>query len=856
MCIYRLLLRLYPASFRAEYGEEMCAVFASRRRGENAFVLWATAIYDVVTNAVRVHLDVLRQDLRVTLNGLRRAPAFSLTAVGVAALGMGATTAAFTLLNHVLIRPLPFPHAEQLVALYQKELTHGTPRTEATPPNFEDWRALNKTFSAMGAYVPTQIPINLSGQGEPVQLDGNMASVDLFAILEVHPAVGRGFTIEDERDGAPAVVLISNGLATTLFGGAAGAVGATVRLNHQPYVVIGVMPSGFTFPSRETDVWMPLRGMTPESWANRRNHILNVVARLRPGVPVHQSRLDMELIAQQLELAYPKDNAGVGVEVLPLRDVMSPQSRTLVIAVFAAALCLMLIACTNLANLLFARATARRHEFALRVAIGAGSERLIRQMLTESAVLAVAGSTLGMLLAVLAIPLLTILVPAALPIGATPEMDWRVLGFAALLTLATSIAFGVGPALRFSRHADYTTLRVRASAGGRSDRLRAALVVAEVVGTMVLLVSTGLLLKAMWRVQAVDPGFRTDGVLTMRTSLPVFIPHASRRDFYTRVLTETRALPGVSSAAYISFLPMTFGAGNLPLTVPGVTMAEELRAHTRFITPGYFKTLGIPLIEGRDVSDQDHPTAQPVAVISQLLARRIWPGQLAIGRQMTMVGIDWTIVGVVGDVAVRGPEQASLPQTYFPSDQLPPSLGFYAPKDLVVRASGDPAALAPVVRRIIHGVNPEQAISDVRLLEDLVASQAASRRAQLTVLATFAAIAFLLAAVGIYGLLSFTVTTRTQEVGIRLALGAARRDVLMMFVSQGVLLGAAGIVVAIPLAYAAARGMTSLLFGVQPGDPLIYAAAALLALLMTLTGSLRPALHAASVDPAITIRTE
>ncbi|MBZ5633367.1 MAG: ABC transporter permease [Acidobacteriia bacterium] len=849
MRVYRLLLRLFPASFRAEYGEEMQAVFAARRLRETAVALWAGTLIDILANALRVHTDLLWQDLHWTFRVLRQSPGFTLTAITVISLGIGANTAAFTLLNHVFLRPLPFAHPEQLVTVYQTDIPNHNPRTGATPPNFVDWRAMNHSFSSMGAYIGILTPMNLSGQGDPVRLDAATVSFDVFKTLGVQPMAGRSFTAEDDLPGGASAIL-SNHTAEGLFGSAAGAVGRTVRLDGQPFNIIGVMPPGFAFPWRDTHLWLSLK-----SWDNRGNRMLSVIGRLRPEVSLTQARADLEVIARQLERAFPKDNAGVGIGMLELREDTSPQARILVIAVSAGAFCLMLIACTNLANLLFARAMVRKQEIAVRIAIGAARERVLRQLLTESMVLGIVGGALGLVLAMLATPSLTILVPGSLPIGGIPEVDWRVFAFAAALTLATSIAFGAGPALRSSRNVDLNALRSRSASGSRTDRLRAALVLAEVACTVTLLIGAGLLLKAMWRVQAVDPGFRAEGVLTLRTALPIATPPDRRDQFYSRILTEARRLPGVTSAAYISFLPMTATYGNFVVTVPGVTMAEETRAHTRFITSDYFKTLGIPLLRGRDVSERDNSTAPKVAVVSQFLAQRLWPGQDPVGREMTL-GSNWTVVGVVGDVAVRGLESSSLPQAYFPSGQVPPSLAFYAPKDLAIHASGDPASLASALRQIIRRANPEQAVSDVQLLEDILASQTASRRAQLRVLVTFAGVAFLLAAVGIHGLLSFAVTSRTREVGVRIALGAARGDILGMFLRQGLVLGSAGIAVALPLAYLAARSMTSLLFGVQPNDPLIYASAALLALLMTVAGSLRPSLRAASVDPALTIRAE
>ncbi len=566
------------------------------------------------------------------------------------------------------------------------------------------------------------------------------------------------------------------------------------------------------------------------------------------------------VIAKRLQQAYPKDNAKSEIGVVMMRDMMSPQSRQLVLAVFGASFCLMLIACTNLANLLFARALVRRQEVAVRIAIGAARHRLLHQLLTETLLLALAGGGIGLLFAAGTTPLLARLVPAALGLGAVPEVNWRVFGFAAALVVFTSIAFGVGPALQSYRTSDSQALRSRAGVGHRGGRLRSALVLAEVAGTVTLLVVAGLLVKALLRVQALDPGFRTEGILTLRTALPApkYAPADARRAFYSQVISEARALPGVTAAAYVTYHPMEATSGRLDVLAPGVAddPLSAPQAIIHFVTPGFFETLGIPITAGRDFTDQDHATSPSVAVISESLAQRLWPGQDAIGRRVSVMRADRTVVGVAGSISVRRLEGATDPQIYFPAEQLGNTSTFYAPKDLLVRSSGDPLTLAPALRRVIRSADPNQAVSDVKLLKDIVGEQTAPRRDQLVVLGAFAAIAFLLAGVGIHGLLSFTVSSRAQEIGVRVALGAARSRILGMFVRQGLLLGIAGVIVAVPLAYTAARGMGALLFGVEPGDPTIYAVSATVAIAMTLAGSLRPAVRAATIDPTKAIRTE
>lgn len=620
------------------------------------------------------------------------------------------------------------------------------------------------------------------------------------------------------------------------------------------------MPEGFAFPSRNARLWIPLR-FPPFGPGERTNYYLYGVARLRQGVTLEQARVDLSVAAAKLQKAYPKANAGIGATAYDMRDMVSPQSRMLILAVFGAAFCVLLVACSNLANLLLARAMTRRREIAVRMAIGAGRERLVRQLLTENLVLAMLGGAYGLALAAVAVPWVARLVPNALPVSGVPSIDLRVYAFAAVLTLLSCLGFGVVPALRACGAGDMEALRGRSGAG-RTERLRQTLVLAEIAGTVVLTIAAGMLLKALWRVEEVNPGFRSEGVLALRTVLlmPKYNATAKRTQFYDNVLSRTRTLPGVRSAAYISFLPMgDMRAGIFPVRTPGMSDEEALRAKAilRFVTADYFRTLSIPLREGRDVNEQDSQDSTPVAVVSESFARRYWPGRDPLGRQFNFAFGDRTVVGVAADVAVRGLERSSEPQVYLPAQQMRDgALPWYAPKDLLIRTDGNAMGLAPALRRIIREVDSDQAISDVQPLGNVVAADTASRRAQVDALAAFAGIAVLLAAVGIYGLLSFAVSSRTQEVGVRLALGAGRGTILGMFLRQGLTLGLAGVAFAIPVAYVAARSMTSVLFGVQPDDAAVYSAAAGLAIVMTLCGSLRPALRAAGVDPAITIRSE
>jgi len=862
MRLYRLLLHAYPVSFRAEYGEEMCALHARRCRDVAnpllLILLWMETFLDVAWNAGAVHLDILRHDLRYAVRTLARAPGFAITAVSVAALGIGATTAAFTMVDHVLIRPLPFAGSDRLVKLWENQ--PGYSHMELSPANYRDWKRMSRSFETMGCY--TVRLANLVGQGDPRQITETRMTVEMLPMLGVKPALGRWFEAADDRENAPATVILSNSLWQTVFGADAGVLGRTVILDDQPYRVIGVMPSDFYFPTRETRVWTAMR-FAPADFEERTDTYIYPVARLRPGVTLAAASAEMKLIAAQIQREYPKEMGRTSSYLELLRDSLTPKSKLMLYVLLAAAVCVLLVACTNLANLLLARALARRRELAVRAAMGAGWERLLRQMLTESALLAAAGGVVGVVLAGLALPLLVRLVPTQLPIAEVPALDLRILMFAAATTCGTGIVFGIVPALRVLRGADSAGLREgsRAGVGGRGEWLRSVLVVAEVAGSVVLLVCCGLLIRAMWRIEAVDPGFRAENVLTLRTALPMpkYERTSARAQFYQRVLGEVRRLPGVTAAAYTSSVPMVLRGGVWPVEVEGRPLppAERQNASLRYITPGYFATLGVPLLAGRDVAESDREGTLMVALVSESFARKYWPRENPIGRRFNFALRERTVAGVVGDVRVRGLEQASEPQVYIPYQQVPDgAIIGYTPKDLVVRSSIDPLTLAPAMRRIIHEADPEQPVSDLRLLSRVVEEETEPRKVQAAALGTFALIAFVLAAVGIHGLLSFAVSSRTQEIGVRMALGATSGDIFRLILRNALALSAIGIGCGGVAAYATGRGLESLLAGLNPADPATFLAAIGLCLLMTLAGSAIPALRAIGLDAATAIRAE
>ena len=863
MRLYRLLLHFYPVSFRHEYGREMCAIFAEHRRRVRGplavMALWAETLVQIVSGAARVHWDILQQDVKYAARTFAQSPGFAVTAVVVTALGIGATTAVFSLADHVMIRPLPYPESHRLVKLLESVPGY---QMELSPANFRDWKLMSTSFDGFGAY--TSASMNFVGDGLPERVEGSRVTGDLLPLLRVQPLMGRHFLPEEDVEGAPPAVMLSYGLWQRRFGGDSAIVGKSIRLDDVPHLVIGVMPHTFHFPTRTREFWIPFR-FRAAAYEDRNDNYIYGVARLRDGVSLEQARAEMNLVAAQLEKEFPAENEKTGAVVFFLRDEFSSQARLLLMALVGAAVCVLLIACSNLANLLLARALERRKELAVRAALGAGRERLARQLLTESLSLAALGGTLGVFLASAALPLLTRLVPHSLPIADVPALDWRVLLFAAAVTLLTGIAFGVAPALRLRADAGATGLRDggRTGIGGQKQRVRAALVVAEVVASVVLLASSGLLIRALWKLQEVDPGFRAEGVMTARTWLPwpKYEQTERRHQFYSQVLTEVEALPGVTSAAYISYLPMTMRGGIWPVSLDGrpVDRAGDHNASMRFVTPGFFKTMAIPMLAGRDVSLADTQQTLQVAVVSESFAKQFFPGQDPIGRTFHygVQLVKRTIVGVVGDVRVRGIERSSEPQVYLPHRQVNDGwmIG-YPPRDLAVRTSQDPVALATAIREIVQRVDPQQPVSDVRTLEQIVAGETAPRRAQLGVLAAFATVSFTLAAIGIYGLLSFAVAQRTQEIGVRLALGATRSNILGLILRGTVVLALTGTAIGIALAFAAGRSLSALLAGVQPTDPATMLAAAALAILMALLGCAVPAIRAMRVDPATALRNE
>lgn len=856
---YRALLRLYPSSFRLEYSAELIRAYEASVRDRGRVGATLAAITDVVPNAIALHWAILVQDLRHTARTLRGSRGFALATVLVTALGVGANVATFSVADFVLVRPLPFPNPDALVRLCEGPRTGGGwgCMNQLSPASYRDVVTKARSFEALGAF--TGASVNLIGSGEPARIPAQIVTPNVLAVLGVAPMAGRVFD-PDRKEADEQTVVIGYGLWQSQLGGDERVLGKSLNLDGQQYVVIGVMPAHFRFPTEEVQLWIPTI-LREDDFADRGNNYLEGVGRLKPGVTFEQARAELSSIALDIAREHPDDSPDIGFSFYKQRDAMSPRYRLVLLILCGASLAMLLLTCANLANLSLARAAGREREIAVRAALGAGRERLVRQMLTESIVLAAIGGLAGALMAFATVPLLSQLVPPTMPLSSKPTVDLRALALAAGFSALTGLGFGLIPALRVGGQRSFAALREGTRGSARRQRLRTTLVGVEVAVSVALLIASGLLIRAVWRVQAVPAGFSSEGLLTLRTQLPRprYDEPGRRADFYGRVLSGVRALPGVQAASYTSGLPMEMTGGITLILLPGEVDRRDgtQLASFRLVTSQFFSTLRIPVRRGRVIGDEDTRDRQLVAVVSESFAKRHWPNDDAIGRTFQTRQQVRTVVGVVGDIKVRGLERTSEPQLYIPFDQAPVPLGdIYLPKDLVVRSSRPAAALVPAIREIVRQVDAQQPISNVRMLSDVLDNQTSTRRAQVRILGALAVLALLLAGVGIHGLLAFTVAQRDREIGVRLALGAEPGLVARMIVSEGIRMALIGVVPGVLIAYAAARAMAALLFGVRPDDPLTIGVAAVACFVTAVAACVRPALRAARIDPISALRAD
>jgi len=809
-------------------------------------------------------VERLLQDLRFSLRMLRKSPGFLVFAILALALGLGANAAIFSVVDAVLLRPLPFPNAGRLVEVWEDASHMGFPLNTPAPANFADWKRRNHVFEDMAALKGDLYA--LTGAGTPEQLEGSPVTANLFPLLGVSPTLGRNFSPEEDRPGGPRVVLIGHGLWQRRFGGDPAIAGREIWLNNQKYTVLGVMPRGIAFPEH-SEIWLPIQ-LGPRDLAVRDNHYLRVFARLKPGVTLAQAQREMTTLAAQIAREYPETNANIGATVVSLRDQLVGNLKPVLWAVMAGVVCVLLIACANLTGLLLARAAGREREFAVRAALGAGRTRLIRQTLVESLLLVGLGGGAGVLVALFAIPFLRRLVPGTLTAWSEPRIDLPFLAFLFFVSVFAAMVFGTLPGLVASR-ADVSSALQRGgrAATGGSTRTRRMLITGEVALSVVLLVAAGLLARTVWELSHVPLGFWPEGVMTLRTSLPIspdsrYRDFAARSRFYRGVLDRIAAIPGVISASYTTFLPLTNAGGTRGFVIEGAPPpppGQVNDANHRVISADYLETIGVQLREGRFFRDSDGPDAPPVAIINEAMARPYWPRQNPLGRRLRLdeAGTPWiTIVGVVNDVRQIALDVNGRAEMYFPYTQAAASYGYFTPRDLAVRVKGDPISYARALESAVWEVDRNQPVADVMPMERLIEDKLATREVAVKLIAAFAGLALLLAAIGLYGLLAYTVSQRRREIGTRMALGARPRQVSAGVLREGLQLVVLGLGIGAAGSWAVMRALKSLLYGVSATDAWVLAAAGSVLLAVGLIASYLPARRAAAIDPMTALRYE
>jgi putative ABC transport system permease protein len=891
--IYALALGLWPRRLRERHGAEMQATFEAlsqdaSARGSTALVrLLAREIADIARTSPearcvgqgfspagagdgspdglpytsgREPMSSLWQDLRYAVRLLRRQPGFALVAVITLALGIGANTAVFTVINGVLLRPLPYADPDRLVTLLNGRNARLSPAF--SPPNFVDVTTQSGAFAAAAGFEPSTT--NVTGLGDPQRLEGAEVTPAFFQVLGVNAHLGRTFADADSA-GDAAFVVLSDGLWRRLFGARADIVNQVVTLDGKPYTIVGVMPPEVAMP-RGAEYWRPL-AFTPKELSDpsRGAQYVFAIARLKPGIDLAQANAAMATVANRLSADFPRTNQGRAMTAVRLHDRLVSNIRPALRVLLGAVMLVLLIACVNVANLLLARAHGRIREVAVRAALGAGRRRLVQQFLAESLVLGLAGGVVGLVVAFWSARALVALGPSSVPRLTEVTIDWRVLAFTLGVALTTSVVFGLVPALASSgrRAARVITAAGRGSIGASGTAMRKVLVTAEFALAVVLLAGAGLLLRSYERIIAVDPGFTADRVLTFNLALPAakYGSTDAVTHFMADYLERLRATPGVESTAAAFGLPLTDGFNaSSSFLKPGEADSENSPSiGMRVVTPDYFRTMKIPIRRGRFLEPHDDASTPEVVVINEEAARRYWPDQDPIGQQLRLgvrlvSGVrsgQKTIVGVVGDVKFGALDAPAPPEVYLPHAQHPIS-----DLTIVARTAGEPTSIVPSARAALAAMDRELPMADILTMNDLVGRSIAERRFVMLLIGAFATLAVALAAIGIYGVLAFIVTQRVQEIGVRLAIGAAPGDVVRLFVREGVVLTALGLVFGLAGALAAAQALTSLLFGVNATDPSTFAAVAIALAAVAFVASYVPARRAARVDPMSALRTD
>lgn len=802
-------------------------------------------------------------DIRYGIRSLLKRPASTMVALITLALGIGVNTAIFSAVDSVLLRPLPFKDPERLVSVWEQTPRMGILRNEVAPANFFDLQKQNQTFEAIAAFGPQDV--NLTGDGEPERISGQLVTANVFSILGVEPALGRTFLPNEDQFGQHRVAVLSHSLWQRRFNRDPSLVNRNITLNGETFTVVGVMPRGFFFPERETDLWIPW-AMEPEQAAGRGDHYLRLVGRLRSTATVEQANHDLAAIGSRLESEYPRTNEGLGFTSNSLHKDYVGDLRLPILILFGAVGLVLLIACANVANLLLAQATTRRKEIAIRIALGARRWTIVRQLLIESLILACAGGVLGVLGAFWGVTALAKFLPDSLSKLQAVTVDARVLLFTLGVSALTAIIFGGVPALLASRTKPGATLSdvARDVSGGTSGRLvRRVLVVSEVALAVVLLVGAGLLIRSFQRLRQVDIGFTTENRLTMKMVLPMpkYAKPDARRAFFDEMLHRVESLPGVEAAGMITVLPLSFSGMNFSFSVEGRPSPSDLKlpfALYRVVSPGYFHAMGIPLQRGRLFDAHDSADSQPVILISRRLAEQYWPNEEPIGKRLKIGPVDspnqWlTVVGIVSNTQQTGLYEQKL-EFYVPYAQE--RRAFMTPRDLVVSTKGDAASVVGAVRQAVWSVDKDQPVSDVRTMDQVVSAAISKERFQSLLLGLFAALALLLACVGLYGVISYAVVQRTHEIGVRIALGAEPVDVLKLVIRQGMGLTIVGLIVGVAVGSVVTRVLSDMLYGVSARDPLTFVGAPALLLVVAFLACYIPARRATRIDPLTALRYE
>jgi putative ABC transport system permease protein len=809
-------------------------------------------------------MSALTQDLRYALRTFLNSPGSTAVAILVLSLGIGANAAIFSVTSAILFRKLPYKDSEHLVFVWENK------QSEISRPSaadYQDYRTLNQTFEQMGA-IRSQSSVLIGGEA-PERIETAAVSPSLFEILGMRPALGRSFAPDEDQAGKSQVAVLSAALWQRRFGRDPNILGKKLSLDSGLFTIVGVAPPQFRLPASESELWVPY---TPDPQdflpSNRGVHRLNVLARLRPGISRERAQSEMRIIAQRLARQYPDSNAGFSVDLVPLREQLIGDVRPTLWMLMAAVVAVLLIACVNVAHLLLARASAREREIAVRTALGASAGRLMRQLLTESVLLALIAGIFGLLLAYWGTWILAKLAPPGLPQAGQIPMDWRVLAFTLGVSMVTGLAFGVAPALASARSNLNLVLRSggRGGSGTRTrSRLRDVLLVCEVASSAALLIGAGLLIRSLVRLQEVNPGFRTDHVLTMQLSPPpARYPGLKIGLFYDQLLSRVAQIPGVQAAGVCRFLPLSGGDASVNFQIEGqprLSTADQPRAHFRTASGGYFEALGIPLLRGRFFDGRDNQQTPKVVIINEAAGRRFWPNENPVGKRI-LSGFDddqWsTIIGVAGDIKHAGLDADTNPETYYHYLQIPPEAMNLAEgtMGLAIRTSFDPAAITSSVRQELRALDPSQPVFNVHVMQDLLYGSVAQPRFRTFLISAFAGLALVLTTLGLYGVVAYSVSQRITELGIRVALGAQPGSILKLVVLHAAGLAAIGLGIGVAVSLAGRRIIARFLFGVSASDPVTLGAACLIIFLVALTASFVPALRASQVDAATALHAE